>query len=324
MDARTHLAFPRRKIGAVLVPALIALMALFPTWAEVGMPRAVAAAATVPMSHFESRDNGFGFDYPADWRSVNPSSFAATAGSSALEDILLQTPDDARVLVSVYQLNTRIGDDELPLVKDQLDNVMSAVAGQLGGSITYAQDFRIGPHRGFEYWVQFERDGQAMESRQRNLFVDDRQYVVALETDAAGQTRYAGAVEQLVASFEAPMLGPKGERVVRAEAAQGHTSDYAPQQAGPYFPVGTRVFEVVFALDTRSAGDTLVGRWIADRVEGVTPGYIIDENSVDTEAGRFKGYFSLTATVDFPAGDYALEILLDGQLMRRVSLHVVE
>ena len=83
-----------------------------------------------------------------------------------------------------------------------------------------------------------------------------------------------------------------------------------------------QAFEIVLQLSNAKAGGTLTGTWIADRVNTTwQPDEKIYEKSVNTEAGNFQGYFSVTSTKDFPPGDYGLEIRLDGKLLRRVSLH---
>ena len=69
-------------------------------------PSAAASPVAVAMAHFESSKNGFGFDYPADWKLSRSVSAQANVGHSALEDVIMTTADGAKVLVSVYQLNT--------------------------------------------------------------------------------------------------------------------------------------------------------------------------------------------------------------------------
>lgn len=158
------------------------------------------------MAHFESAKNGFGFDYPADWKLSQSVTAQANVGNSALEDVVMATSDGAKVLVSVYQLNTVLTEANMSDARADLDQVMANLAQQLGGKVTYGQPFKIGSINGFEYNIQYSKDGKTLESRQRNFFVDDRQYVVTIETDADGQTRHGRAVEQLLSSFEARLF----------------------------------------------------------------------------------------------------------------------
>lgn len=291
------------------------------------LPGATAApspvAATSAQSHLESQNNGFGFDYPAGWRQAQGVTAEGNAGSEPIEQMVVGMPNGPVVAVFVYQLSMDVAQANRADLKSQLDQMLAQAVQQTGGKVLLNQPFKAGSVTGYEFRFQFDREGKTVESRQVHFFVGDRQYTVVMEMDPAGQSQNAQAFEQLIASFEAPVEGSGGERLARAVAATGHDKQYTPQNPGPFFPKGTRALEVVFQLSNAKAGGTLTGTWIADRVTTTwQPGQKIYEKSVNTEAGNFQGYFSVTSTKDFPPGDYALELRLDGKLLRRLSLHV--
>jgi hypothetical protein len=243
------------------------------------------------------------------------------AAADSIEDVAVGLPDGPKVIVSVYQLQTA-GPVTIAQLKGELDALVGQFVKENSAKLVDSRQVKLGPNDCLDYRIQYTKDGKALESRRTTFVVGDRQYLAALETAAADAAAQSAAFDQLVASFDAPMPGAKGERLVRAVAATKHNDDYEPQDARAIFQKGTSEAEVIFWLEKTKPGYAVKGQWVADRVEGYSAGEKILEREIGTREGSVKGYFSLSASQGLPSGSYVLELRLDNVLLRKVKLQV--
>ena len=207
-------------------------------------------------------------------------------------------------------------------LKRDLDALMDRFVKDNKAKLVDSRQVSFGPHECLDYRIQYTQDGKPLESRRTTFVVADRQYLLALETLAADASAQWPTFERLIASFDAPAPGAKGERLERAVAASGHTDGYDPQDPRSVFKKGTTEVQVVFAISKAKAGSRLKGQWVAEKADGYSAGEKLLEREIAMGDGTTRGYFSLSSGSGIPSGVYVLELRLDGVLLRKVRLTV--
>ncbi|MBM2809787.1 MAG: hypothetical protein HW416_546 [Chloroflexi bacterium] len=181
-----------RGAGLCIVGLSVAVLGLF----------SAAAHAQDGVATYESPINGFSFQYPADWQ-IGPIPVEVSTGN-VIERVGLSAPDGAIGLISVIQLNARLSDADVPVLKFELDTAFEAGAAQVGGEVVLGEIFDatdFGLRYLFAYQINFPRDGRVIASRQYAFVLADRQYNIALEADEAGHERHQGVLEGILRSF---------------------------------------------------------------------------------------------------------------------------
>lgn len=85
------------------------------------------------------------------------------------------------------------------------------------------------------------------------------------------------------------------------------------------------VFFAVADLNNAPAGSIATAKWLAVQVEGYNPGELIYEQDIgDFTDGSFSGriYFQLSNDSGWPAGEYKVDIYLDGLYVQSASFSV--
>jgi len=85
------------------------------------------------------------------------------------------------------------------------------------------------------------------------------------------------------------------------------------------------VFYVVGDLNNAPAGTVVEAKWLAAQIEGYEPGELIYEQAIsDFTDESFSGtiYFQLSNDNGWPAGDYEVEVYLNGNYVQAVSFSV--
>ena len=85
------------------------------------------------------------------------------------------------------------------------------------------------------------------------------------------------------------------------------------------------VFYVVGDLNNAPAGTVVEAKWLAAQIEGYEPGELIYEQAIsDFTDESFSGtiYFQLSNDIGWPAGDYQVDVYLNGNYVQTVSFSV--
>lgn len=85
------------------------------------------------------------------------------------------------------------------------------------------------------------------------------------------------------------------------------------------------VFYVVGDLKNAPAGTVAEAKWLAVQIEGYDPGELIYEQAInDFVDESFSGtiYFQLSNDSGWPAGEYKVDLYLDGNLVQSVPFSV--
>jgi len=85
------------------------------------------------------------------------------------------------------------------------------------------------------------------------------------------------------------------------------------------------VFYVVGDLNNAPAGTVVEAKWLAAQIVGYEPGELIYEQAINDFADdSFSGtiYFQLSNDSGWPAGDYQVEVYLNGNYVQTVSFSV--
>lgn len=173
---------------------------------------ATAANASTTPGRYRSRENGFAFDYPREWRVVK----ARTEAEGEEYALLRLSGEKVGISISLNRLRRTIAHPYSPELKAQLDRELSAAVEAYDGELVSSRRFRTGGLRGFEYHLRFKLKGKEYISRQFHFVIEDRHYTVWLETDQAGQKRYADALNQVLSSFDARL----GSQVLMARGPE--------------------------------------------------------------------------------------------------------
>ncbi len=155
--------------------------------------------ASARRGRYESRDGVMSFDYPREWRILS----ALAGAEQGEEEMTLRDPDEeAGIVVATNRLARSIEDPYSPALRRELESVLSDVAEARGGELLSTQRFQRGALRGFEFHLSYQYQGKRYTSRQFHWVLGNVQYKVRLDADAAGQRRYAPALDRLLRSFK--------------------------------------------------------------------------------------------------------------------------
>lgn len=177
--------------------ALLATPVLVPTPRPTNTP----LPAGTPRARVEGTRAPFTFDYPPDWKRV-PLTSTGEVSARIVEKVGLQAADGAVIMLTIYQTEATIYENELPGLRPQFDAVAQQLADQVQGTVVGPSVFQQVAGRGVvEFRVRFSLNGQEVESRQLNFFVGDRHVALVLEADPPAQTRHAAALEMVLGTF---------------------------------------------------------------------------------------------------------------------------
>src|SRR5581483_2424767 len=140
------------------------LLAVWAVWSALGLLAAQPErASAADVARYQSTDNGFSFEYPAEWE-LTPIPVAVSSGN-VIESVTMRSPDGAVALINVIQLNQRIPATSVPSVKPELDAVMQAAASQLAGKVVQNDIFDAtdyGLPWAFAYQIDYPSEDDTM------------------------------------------------------------------------------------------------------------------------------------------------------------------
>ena len=145
-------------------------------------------------------DDGFAitFEHPASFEEIDDVSIASTAGAASRADAARGLDEKNLILVSRYDLNVEVDDENLDQVKAELDGVLSQAARQdLSGT-----QVEFGGLPGYEY--AFDLDSEPpVQSRFVALFDDGTEYTINCQSTSERREEMEAACQQALDTLRA-------------------------------------------------------------------------------------------------------------------------
>ena len=176
-----------RRLVALLIP--IAILA-----AGCGSEEETDTAKTFDETEFEIT-----FEYPEDFKPRDDVTVSSSAGGNVAEQAALGVGDDTEnlLLIERYDLNLAVTEDNLEVIKEQLD----AVVMQATGEEPTAKRVDAAGLPGYEYTVPLQKPKDG-ESRLIFLFKDKKEYEINCQSTPKLRERITEACDQAIKTLK--------------------------------------------------------------------------------------------------------------------------
>ena len=200
---------PKQKKSALLVTVLV-IGGIIAVIVIAGVVLAVVFFANA--GSYEA--NGVSFEYPKTWTEATDLTTGAQAGGASelwsdgiipLEDVDDDSLSPNVVLVTAYQLQTAVTDENVaqiePEVKALLTQLVSQAQSSWDGTLSSSS---VGGHPAFvaENVGSVAPGDRAVESRVAFVFAGTTQYLINCQYEADSKSRVLGACDQVTSTFQ--------------------------------------------------------------------------------------------------------------------------
>ena len=142
---------------------------------------------------FEEEGFPFTFEYPGSFEESSDVSYSSTAGGAADDARALGLDDRNAIVVSRYELNVAVTEENVDQVKPEMDDLISGLAGrELSG-----KQVEIGEFPGYEYEFDLE-DPPEGRSRLVVLFDGKTEYTLNCQSTPERRDELEAACRQAV------------------------------------------------------------------------------------------------------------------------------
>ncbi len=144
---------------------------------------------------FDDAEFAVTFEYPSEFEPVDKLTIESEVGGDAEATEALSIGEHDLLIVSSYELNVEVTDENIAQIKPEVDNVMSQASGaQLSG-----ERVTVGGFPGYVY--EFDLDEPEVHSRMFVVFDGKTEYTLNCQSTAAKRAEITEACEQAVETF---------------------------------------------------------------------------------------------------------------------------
>lgn len=187
--------------------AVAALVIVMLATAACGTPTSATTTKT-----YTSKDYGYTFLYPKDWRVADQTSVGDTAGGTSVSEIGVLDPAGATAgselidtaIVSIYKLNATIVASMMPDVRKEVETVLASIESQQSDikTLNALSEITINGMSGFKVTYSLTKSGTPITSTMYFLFSGNIEYQVTVQAADPNWGKDKPIFDAMMASFQ--------------------------------------------------------------------------------------------------------------------------